>query len=45
MFIALKEMKAKGGTFDEAAAWRLPRDVQAKLIEQANGWPCEKIRS
>jgi hypothetical protein len=27
-------MKAKGGPFDEAAAWRLPRDVQAKLIEQ-----------
>ncbi len=34
MYIALKEMKAKGGPFDEAAAWRLPRDVQAKLIEQ-----------
>lgn len=34
MYIALKEMKTKGGPFDEAAAWRLPRDVQAKLIEQ-----------
>jgi 2-methylisocitrate lyase-like PEP mutase family enzyme len=34
MYIALKEMKAKGGPFDEAAKWRLPRDVQAKLIEQ-----------
>ena len=34
MYIALKEMKAKGGPFDEAAKWRLPRDLQAKLIEQ-----------
>ena len=34
MYIALKEMKAKGGPFDGAAKWRLPRDVQAKLIEQ-----------
>ena len=35
MYIALKEMKAKGGPFDEAAKWRLPRDVQARLIEQS----------
>jgi 2-methylisocitrate lyase-like PEP mutase family enzyme len=35
MYIALKEMKAKGGSFDDAAKWRLPRDVQAKLIEQS----------
>ena len=34
MYIALKEMKAKGGPFEDAAKWRLPRDVQAKLIEQ-----------
>ena len=34
MYIALKEMKARGGPFDEAAKWRLPRDVQARLIEQ-----------
>jgi 2-methylisocitrate lyase-like PEP mutase family enzyme len=34
MYIALKEMKAKGGPFDDAAKWRLPRDLQAKLIEQ-----------
>ena len=27
MHIALKDMKAKGGPFDEAAKWRLPRDV------------------
>jgi 2-methylisocitrate lyase-like PEP mutase family enzyme len=37
MYIALKEMKAKGGPFEEAARWRLPRDVQARLIEQG-GW-------
>jgi methylisocitrate lyase len=35
MYIALKEMKAKGGSFDEAAKWRLPRDVSARLINQA----------
>jgi len=35
MYIALKEMKAKGGPFEDAAKWRLPRDVQAKLIEQS----------
>jgi 2-methylisocitrate lyase-like PEP mutase family enzyme len=35
MYIALKEMKAKGGPFEDAAKWRLPRDVQAKLIDQA----------
>ena len=35
MYIALKEMKAKGGAFDEAARWRLPRDVSAKLIDQS----------
>jgi 2-methylisocitrate lyase-like PEP mutase family enzyme len=35
MYIALKELKAKGGPFDEAAKWRLPRDVSAKLINQA----------
>ena len=35
MYIALKEMKAKGGPFDEAAKWRLPRDVSATLINQA----------
>ena len=34
MYIALKEMKAKGGPFDEAAKWRLPRDLSSKLIEQ-----------
>jgi len=34
MYIALKEMKAKGGPFDDAAKWRLPRDLSAKLIEQ-----------
>jgi 2-methylisocitrate lyase-like PEP mutase family enzyme len=34
MYIALKEMKAKGGPFDDAAKWRLPRDVSARLIEQ-----------
>ena len=33
MYIALKEMKAKGGPFDEAAKWRLPRDC-ARLIDQ-----------
>ena len=37
MYIALKEMKAKGGPFDEAARLRLPRDVSARLIDQA-GW-------
>jgi 2-methylisocitrate lyase-like PEP mutase family enzyme len=37
MYIALKEMKAKGGPFDDAAKWRLPRDVQARLIDQG-GW-------
>ena len=36
MYIALKEMKAKGGPFDEAAKWRLPRDVQARLIDQTD---------
>jgi 2-methylisocitrate lyase-like PEP mutase family enzyme len=35
MYIALKEMKAKGGPFEEAAKWRLPRDVSARLINQA----------
>jgi methylisocitrate lyase len=35
MYIALKEMKAKGGPFDEAAKLRLPRDVSARLIDQA----------
>ena len=35
MYIALKEMKAKGGPFDEAAKWRLPRDVSSRLINQA----------
>jgi len=34
MYLALKEMKAKGGPFDDAAKWRLPRDVSARLIEQ-----------
>ena len=34
MYIALKEMKAKGGSFDEAARWRLPRDVSARPISQ-----------
>jgi methylisocitrate lyase len=34
MYIALKEMKAKGGPFDEAAKWRLPRDLSARLIDQ-----------
>ena len=37
MYVALKEMKAKGGPFDEAARLRLPRDVSARLIDQA-GW-------
>jgi len=36
MYIALKEMKAKGGSFDEAAKWRLPRELSAKLINQAD---------
>jgi 2-methylisocitrate lyase-like PEP mutase family enzyme len=36
MYIALKEMKAKGGPFDDAAKWRLPRDLSAKLINQAD---------
>jgi methylisocitrate lyase len=35
MYIALKEMKAKGGSFEEAAKWRLPRELSAKLINQA----------
>ena len=35
MYIALKEMKAKGGPFDEAAKWRLPRELSATLINQA----------
>jgi hypothetical protein len=35
MYIALKEMKAKGGPFDEAAKWRLPRELSARLINQA----------
>jgi 2-methylisocitrate lyase-like PEP mutase family enzyme len=34
MYLALKEMKAKGGPFDDAAKMRLPRDVAARLIEQ-----------
>jgi methylisocitrate lyase len=34
MYIALKEMKAKGGPFDDAAKWRLPRDLSSRLIEQ-----------
>ena len=34
MYLALKEMKAKGGPFDDAARWRLPRDVSARLIDQ-----------
>jgi methylisocitrate lyase len=34
MYMALKEMKAKGGPFEDAAKWRLPREVSAKLIEQ-----------
>jgi len=36
MYIALKEMKAKGGPFDDAAKWRLPRDISAKLINQSD---------
>jgi methylisocitrate lyase len=36
MYIALKELKAKGGPFDEAAKWRLPRDVSTKVIDQAD---------
>jgi hypothetical protein len=35
MYIALKEMKTKGGAFDDAAKWRLPREVSARLINQA----------
>ena len=35
MYIALKEMKAKGGPFEEAAKMRLPRDIAAKTIDQA----------
>jgi hypothetical protein len=27
-------MKAKGGPFDDAAKWRLPRDLSARLIDQ-----------
>ncbi len=34
MYIALKEMKAKGGPFDDSAKWRLPAEVRARLIEQ-----------
>ena len=34
MYLALKEMKAKGGPFEEAAKWRLPRELSNKLIEQ-----------
>ena len=34
MYIALKEMKARGGPFDDAAKWRLPRDLSARLIDQ-----------
>jgi 2-methylisocitrate lyase-like PEP mutase family enzyme len=34
MYIALKEMKAKGGPFEDAAKLRLPPDVRARLIEQ-----------
>ena len=34
MYLALKEMKAKGGPFEDAAKWRLPREVSTKLIEQ-----------
>jgi len=34
MYLALKEMKARGGPFDEAAKWRLPRDLSARLIDQ-----------
>ncbi len=36
MYIALKEMKATGGPFAEAAKWRLPRDVQVRLIDQGD---------
>jgi hypothetical protein len=36
MYIALKELKTKGGPFDEAAKMRLPRDVAAKVIDQAD---------
>jgi methylisocitrate lyase len=36
MYIALKEMKAKGGPFEEAARWRLPRELSNKLIDQAD---------
>jgi methylisocitrate lyase len=34
MYIALKEMKAKGGSFEEAAKWRLPRDIAANMTGQ-----------
>jgi 2-methylisocitrate lyase-like PEP mutase family enzyme len=34
MYAALKEMKAKGGPFDDAAKLRLPPDVRARVIEQ-----------
>jgi hypothetical protein len=27
-------MKARGGPFDDAAKWRLPRDLAARLIDQ-----------
>jgi methylisocitrate lyase len=37
MYLALKEMRAKGGPFDDAAKWRLPREVSARLIDQ-DGW-------
>jgi methylisocitrate lyase len=34
MYSALKEMKAKGGPFGDAAKLRLPPDVRARVIEQ-----------
>jgi methylisocitrate lyase len=34
MYLALKEMKAKGGPFDDAAKWRLPRQLAGQLIDQ-----------
>jgi methylisocitrate lyase len=34
MYLALKEMKAKGGPFDDAAKMRLPPELRARLIEQ-----------
>jgi len=36
MDTTLKELKAKDGPFDEAAKVRLPRDVAAKAIDQAD---------